>query len=136
MLTLNSAKLLLELCPICPDVQYKILICFLGYGTTSAIQIQNAIEIMNNSSFGSFYQNDYKTLWRYKVYLDKCVNFNKTLTSRNLHILYELRIAYLTTDKFEIERQSNINSLKLLLKNIKTVDLSRMFYSLDKNDYD
>ena len=87
MLTIIEAVEFLNLCPICPDIQNKILMLFIGInGTPTSTIIKLQIKCLNNSFKSSLFkkfilENDL-TLWFLKLYLNKAINLNK-LDHRN-----------------------------------------------------
>lgn len=137
MLTIIEAKELLSLCPICYDIQFKILMLFIGInGTPTSTIIKLQIKCLNNSFKSSLFkkfilENDL-TLWFLKLYLNKAINLNK-LYIKSLRVIYELKIAYLLKSNFQEETQ--INNLLGSIKTNYDSDLFGMFYNLDKNKY-
>jgi hypothetical protein len=77
ILTFSEAKLLLQHLNIPSILQQKILILFLSYGTPSANIIKPECLKVNSISH---YNDNTKTLWRYKLYnsnysiIKKCFN--------------------------------------------------------------
>jgi len=138
MLTIIEAKELLSLCPICYNIQFKILILFIGInGTPTSIIIKPQIRCLYNSFKSPLFktiilEND-MTLWFLKLYLDKGGNIFKLLRIKTLNVIYELRIAYLLNSNFKEEKQ--INNLLGSIKINSNSDLFGMFYNLDKNKY-
>jgi len=127
--------ILLNLCPICPDIQYKILMLIIGInGTPSSNEIKKEIkkQIQNVNIYSNDYicVNDFKTLWRTKIYLN-CTIFDNL----NATCSYELIIAYLTTGYYEMERQYYISKYNNKLINDKNIKLYKLFYNLDKYHY-
>ena len=82
MLTPIEAVELLNLCPICPDIQKKILMLFIGIsGTYTSNIMKSQIKCPDASFNGSlveriFLENDTFTLWRIKVLFNKGKIFN------------------------------------------------------------
>ena len=139
MLTIIEAAEFLNLCPICPDIQNKILMLFIGInGTPTSNMIKTQTKCSDTSFNGSLVkkiilENDY-SLWRIKVFLNKGISF-KSLYIRNLRTQYELQIAYL---EYDVHNWSNFSVISSLLDTIKTnsnSDLFGMFYNLDKKNY-
>ena len=127
----NEFAILLNLCPICSDIQYKILMLIIGInGTPSSNEIKKKIQNINIYSNEYTCINDFKTLWRTKVYLNY-----KVFNNLNSEILYELMIAYLTNGYFEIERQHYISKYNIVLITEANLKLYKMFYNLDKYHY-
>ena len=141
MLSFEEATKLLQLCQIPYDVQQKILILFLGYGTPSANIIKPQIKYLYNKFHNSslveriILENDTFTLWRIKVLLNNCKCFN-TLCIKNPRVLYELQIAYLKNGSYDWERFTCISNLLEIIETDSTSDLFEMFNNLDKNNYD
>ena len=139
MLTIIEAVEFLNLCPICPDIQNKILMLFIGINGTSTSNIIKSQTKCSDTSFnGSLVQkiileNDY-SLWRIKVFLNKGISF-KSLYLRNLRTSYELQIAYLEYDEHNWPNFSAISSLLGTIKTNSNSDLFGLFYNLDKNNY-
>lgn len=140
MLTPIEAVELLNLCPICPDIQKKILMLFIGIsGTYTSNIMKSQIKCPDASFNGSlveriFLENDTFTLWRIKVLFTKGKIFNM-LYIKNLRVLYELRIAYLSNGIYEFEGFTGISNLLEIIKTNSDSDLFGMFYNLDKNKY-
>ena len=106
MLTIIEATELLSKCPICPDIQNKILMLFIGFGTPISQIIKSQIKCSDTNFNGSLaeriiLENDVNTLWRIKVFLNKGISF-KSLYIKNLRISYELQIAYLSNGSNEL----------------------------------
>ena len=123
--------ILLNLCPICSDIQFKILMLIIGMnGTPSSNKIKK--QIQNIIIYSNEYTciSNYKTFWRTKIYLNY-----KLFDNLNSEFLYELIIAYLTNGYFETERQYYISKYNNKLINDKKVKLYKMFYNLDKYNY-
>ena len=140
MLTIIEATEFLNLCPICPDIQKKILMLFIGInGTSTSNMIKSQTKCSDTSFNGSLFEriileNEINTLWRIKVFLNKGISF-KSLYIRNLRTSYELQIAYLSNGSNELERMENISRLLEAIKTNSNSDLFGMFYNLDKNNY-
>jgi hypothetical protein len=139
MLTIIEATEFLNLCPICPDIQKKILLLFIGFGTPTKNIIKSQITCSDTSFNGSLVEkiileNDVNTLWRLKVFLNNGISF-KSLYIRNLRTSYELQIAYLSNGSYELERMGKISRLLEAIKTNSNSDLFGMFYNLDKNNY-
>ena len=137
MLTICEAAQLLSKCPICPDIQNKILMLFIGInGTPTSTIIKLQIKCLNNSfkssSFKKIILENDLTLWFLKSYLNNGISF-RSLYIRNLRTSYELQIAYLLKSNFQEETQ--INNLLETIKTNSNSDLFGMFYNLDKNNY-
>lgn len=139
MLTIIEAVEFLNLCPICPDIQNKILMLFIGInGTSTSNMIKSQTKCSDTSFNGSLVQkiileNDY-SLWRIKVFLNKSKTFNK-LYLKSLRVIYELKIAYLAYDVCNWPNFAVISSLLGSIKTNSDSDLFGMFYNLDKNKY-
>ena len=99
MLTVYQATEVLKLCSIPYDIQQKILVFFLSYGTSSSCIIKVDIEEMTN-----FYKTNPKfiksfihpTLWKYfskgvspKPFINQTEDYNE-----KFEYLHELNIAY------------------------------------------
>ena len=139
MLTFNDASKILGLCQIPFDIQNKILLLFIGFGTPISQIIKSQIKCPDTSFNGSLVEriileNDTNTLWRIKVFLNGGISFN-SLCIKNLKVNYELRIAYLSNGSNELERIENIFDLKNAIKTNSNYDLFVMFYNLDKENY-
>lgn len=140
MLTIIEATEFLNLCPICLDIQNKILMLFIGInGTPTSNMIKTLTKCPDISFNGSLVEkilleNDY-SIWKIKVFLSNAKVFN-SFTLKNLRVLYELRIAYLTYD-IKYNLQAVVNTVGLLdsIKTNSDSDLFGMFYNLDKNKY-
>jgi len=136
MLTFNDASVLLGLCNIPVDIQHKILLLFIGLGTPISDMIKKEIMLLNNTIVTSNEDEDSKTLWRYRIFLKPSPYITGSLCCfKNLQVLYELRIAYLSDGSNKIEKQSIINVLTWSIKNNKGTDLFQMFYGFDKYDW-
>ena len=145
MLTIIEAAELLNLCPIYQDIQKKILLIFIGINGTNT---SNIIKLFKNTIFNdsldesNILKNDTNTLWSVKVFLNNC-KFFETLNFKNLKVLYELRLAYLTSENYDIEnydidevqRQICINNLLSAIKQTTNSELYRMYYNLDRYNY-
>jgi hypothetical protein len=140
MLTIIEAAELLNLCPICSDIQNKILMLFIGInGTYTSNIMKSQIKYSDTSFNGSLVEriileNDNNTLWRLKVFLNKGITFNR-LYIKNLRVSYELKIAYLSEGINDLQRFYNISSLLGSIETNSNSDLFGMFYNLDKNNY-
>ena len=139
MLTFNDASKILGLCQIPFDIQNKILLLFIGFGTPTSNLIKSQTKCPDNCFNSSFIEriikeNDVNTLWRVKVFLNKGISF-KSLYLRSLNISYELQIAYLSNGSYELERMEKISGLLEAIKTNSNSDLFAMFYNLDKNNY-
>ena len=139
MSTLNDVTEILGLCQIPFDIQNKILLLFIGFGTPTSQIIKSQIKCLDTSFNGSLVEriileNDINTLWRLKVFLNGGISFN-SLCIKNLKVNYELRIAYLSNGSNELERIENIFDLKNAIKTNSNYDLFVMFYNLDKDSY-
>jgi hypothetical protein len=139
MLTFNDASKILGLCNIPPDVQNKILLLFIGFGTPTSRIIKKQLECSDTSFNGSLVEriileNDVNTLWRLKVFLNNCMIFQR-LTFRNLSFVCELQIAYLSDGIYNWDRFACISNLLDTIKTNSDSDLFAMFYNLDKNKY-
>lgn len=138
MLTIIEATELLSKCPICPDIQNKILLLFISYGTPTSSIIKPQIKCSDTGFNGYLIkkiilENDY-SLWRIKVFLNKGISF-KSLCLRNLRTSYELHIAYLEYDVHNWHNFAVISSLLDAIKTNSNSDLFGMFYNLDNNNY-
>jgi hypothetical protein len=100
MTSLQDATLLLQLCPVCIDIQNKILYMLLGYGTFITKQLKTYIKWMNNWHRRELRIQTYiyfPSLWRY---ISNC-NGSKILYElnhnryNNLECLFELQLAFL-----------------------------------------
>ena len=139
MLTPIEAVKLLNLFQIPFDIQQKILMYLLSYGTPTSSIIKNQIKCSDTSFNGSLVEkiileNDINTLWRLKVFLNGGISFHR-LYIKNLRISYELHIAYLSNGSNELERMDKISRLLEAIKTNSNSDLFGMFYNLDKNNY-
>jgi len=136
MLTICEAAQLLNKCHICQDIQNKILLLFISFGTPTKNIIKSQIKCLDNSFKSPLFkriilENDL-TLWFLKLYLNKAINLNK-LYIQSLRVIYELKIAYLSKSNFQEE--IHINNLLEAIKINSDSDLFGMFYNLDKNKY-
>jgi len=142
MLTPSQATELLSKCPICSDIQTKILMLFIGTnGTHTSNIIKSQIcssndDLHNGSLVEKIISNNNNTLWSLKVLLNNNILF-KFLRTKNLRTIYELQIAYLTTGNRYVymHRQTHINGLIQAIKTNMDSDLFGMFYNLDKDKY-
>jgi hypothetical protein len=141
MLTIIEATELLNLTPICYDIQNKILMLFIGInGTPTTNLIKDQITSLDNDLYnGSLIkriisENDAFTLWRLKVFLNEGKVFNK-LYIKSLRVIYELKIAYLINNRCDWKTFASIASLLGSIKTNSDSDLFAMFYNLDKNNY-
>ena len=132
MLTFLEAKNLLNMFPISDDIQRKILLLFIGFGTPSANIIKP--ECLKLSGI-THYDDNIKTLWRLKLY-----NSNYSLYNINHSIIKEyysrLNISHcdLSAASFYPYPQSNMVNNQLINAVIKSY-LYNMFYNLDKFHY-
>lgn len=134
MLTFNDASKLLGLCNIPIDIQNKILLLFIGFGTDTSNIIKQESNLSNNKVLT--FNEDSKTLWRYKVAFANHRSIFCTLFSfSNINVLYELRVAYVSNGSNELERQTAIREITEKLTSVKEKDLFNMFYGFDKYDY-
>ena len=138
MLTFNDASKILGLCQIPFDIQNKILLLFIGFGTPISQIIKSQIKCLDTSFNGSLVeriilQNE-MTLWKFKVFLNGGIS-SYNLCIKNLRAIYELRIAYLSNVTNELERMANISDLKNAIKTSSDYDLFVLFYNLDKDKY-
>ena len=139
MISYNDAAKLLGLCNIPHDIQKQILLLFIGFGTPTSSMIKLQTKLTDFAYNGSLVEriileNDTFTLWRLKVLLSNAKVF-QTFTLKNLRVLYELRIAYLSDGNCELKRIESISSLLGAIKTNSDTDLFGMFYNLDKNHY-
>lgn len=139
MLTPIEAAELLQICQIPLDIQEKILLLFIGFGTPISQMIKSQMKCSDNSFNGSLVEriileNDINTLWRLKVFLNKGIT-NYNLCIKDLRAIYELRIAYLSNGSNELERMENISDLLEAIKTNSDYELFVMFYNLDKHMY-
>jgi len=132
ILTFLEAKNLLNTFQISDDIQNKILILFLSYGTPSANIIK--LECLKLSSV-THYDDNIKTLWRLKLY-----NSNYSFYNIN-HSIIKKYYSTLNTSHCDLSAAAfypypESNTLNNILINsvIKTY-LYRMFYNLDKFHY-
>jgi hypothetical protein len=145
MLTFNDATKILGLSNIPPDVQTKILLLFIGFGTPTSRIIKKQLECSDTSFNGSLVEriileNDLNTLWRLKVFLNKFMifqrlTFKKRLTFQNLSFVCELQVAYLSDGIYNWDRFACISNLLDRIKTNSDSELFAMFYNLDKNKY-
>ena len=118
MLTIYQATKILELCSISYDIQQKILIFFLSYGTPSSCIIKVDIEEMTN-----FYKTNlkyiksfvYPTLWKYttrggwpKPFENQSEDYNE-----KFEYLHELDIAYVKYCIPELYTEIEISQQKI-----------------------
>jgi len=138
MLTFNDASEILGLCQIPVDIQEKILMYFLSYGTPTSNLIKTQIKCLDTSFNGSLVERiileNEMTLWKIKVFLNGGIS-SYNLCIKNLRAIYELRIAYLSNGSNELERMENISDLENAIKTNSNYDLFTMFYNLDKDKY-
>jgi hypothetical protein len=131
MLTINDASMLLGLCQIPTDIQKQILLLFIGFGTPTSKMIKTEINLLNKNVLT--YNEDSKTLWRYRVSFAPSRYMEGSLISlKNYLVLYELRIAYVSNGSNEMERQHVIKELTESIKTNRGTDLFQMFYGFDK----
>jgi hypothetical protein len=133
MLTLNDAKKILKTFHISDDIQNKILLLFLSYGTPSANMIKT--ECLKLSGI-THYDDNIKTLWRLKLY-----NSNYSLYNIINYSIIKKCYSTLNTSHYDLSAAAfypypESNTLNNILINsvIKTY-LYRMFYNLDKFHY-
>ncbi len=139
MLTFNDAAKILGLCQIPFDIQNKILLLFISFGTPTSNLIKSQTKCPDNCFNSSFIEriikeNDLNTLWRVRVFLNKGKTFNN-LRIKNLRVIYELNIAYLSNGSCDWEKFKRISGLLEAIKTNSNSDLFGMFYNLDKNNY-
>ena len=136
MLTFNDASKILGLCNIPPDVQNKILLLFIGFGTPISQMIKNQTKCSDTSPLVEriILENDVNTLWRLKVFLNGGITFVSSCI-KNLRAKYELEIAYLLDGICDWERIECISDLENAIKTYSHYKLFMMFYNLDKNGY-
>ena len=139
MMSFNDAAKILGLCNIPPDVQNKILLLFIGFGTPTSRIIKKQLECSDTSFNGSLVEriileNDVNTLWRLKVFLNGGITFVSSCI-KNLRTKYELEIAYLLDGICDWERFECISDLENAIKAYSKYKLFMMFYNLDKNGY-
>ena len=134
MLTINDASMLLGLCQIPTDIQKQILLLFIGFGTPTSKMIKTEINLLNKNVLT--YNEDSKTLWRYRVSFAPSRYMEGSLISlKNYLVLYELRIAYVSNGSNEMERQHVIKELTESIKTNRGTDLYQMFYGFDKHNW-
>jgi len=138
MLTFNDASKILGLFQIPIDIQNKILLLFIGFGTPISKMIKSQIKCLDTSFNGSLVEriileND-MTLWKIKVFLNGGIS-SYNLCIKNLRAIYELRIAYLSNGTNELKRMTNISDLENAIKTNSSYELFVMFYNLDKDSY-
>jgi hypothetical protein len=134
MLTFNDASKILGLCQIPTDIQKQILLLFIGFGTPVSEMIKTEVNLLNKNVLT--FNEDSKTLWRYKVSFSPSRYIEGTLVClRNYLVLYELRIAYLSNGSNEMERQHAIKELTESIKTNRGTDLYQMFYGFDKHNW-
>ena len=80
MISINDAAKILGLCNIPPDVQNKILLLFIGFGSPTSRIIKQQLEYSDTSFNDSLFEriileNDINTLWRLKVFLNGGITF-------------------------------------------------------------
>ena len=126
MSTLNDVTEILGLCQIPFDIQNKILLLFIGFGTPISQIIKSQIKCLDTTFNGSLVeriilQNE-MTLWKFKVFLNGGIS-SYNLCIKNLRAIYELRIAYLSNVTNELERMANISDLKNAIKTSSDYDL-------------
>ena len=132
ILTFLEAKNLLNTFQISDDIQNKILLLFIGFGTPSANIIK--LECLKLSSI-THYDDNTKTLWRLKLY-----NSNYSLYNINHSIIKKYYSTFnishndLSVAAFYPYPESNTLNNILINSVIKTY-LYRMFYNLDKFHY-
>jgi hypothetical protein len=139
MLTFNDASKILGLCQIPFDIQNKILLLFIGFGTPISQIIKSQIKCPDTSFNGSLVEriileNDTNTLWRIKVFLNGGITFYSSCI-KDLRVNYEIRIAYLSNGICDDKNFDSIYNLKDAIKTNSNYDLFMMFYNLDKDNY-
>jgi hypothetical protein len=80
MLTFIDASKILGLCQIPTDIQNKILLLFIGFGSPTSRIIKQQLEYSDTSFNDSLFEriileNDVNTLWRLKVFLNGGITF-------------------------------------------------------------
>jgi hypothetical protein len=138
MLTFNDVFKILGLCNIPTDIQNKILLLFIGFGTPTSRIIKKQLECSDTSFNGSLVEriileNDVNTLWRLKVFLNGGITFVPSYI-KNLRAKEELRIAYLLGGS-SLENFDSISDLENVITTYSNYQLFMMFYNLDKNGY-
>ena len=139
MTTLQEATNLIQLLPIPRDIQNKILLLFISFGTTSAIQIRKQITIMNNRKIFTEYNinTDIKTLWRFKIFM----NFNSILSQykytsyEHAEVLCDLKIAYLDINNYQNNINYNLQEYKKTLYAMSRGRLLEMLHNFDRFRY-
>jgi hypothetical protein len=126
VLTFSEAKLLLQQLNIPIDIQNKILLLFIEFGTSIANIIKQECLKLNSISH---YNDNVKTLWRLKLYNSNYSTTIKKYYNKPNISQYELSIA-----TFYPYPESNMVNRQLINTVIKTY-LYRMFYNLDKFHY-
>jgi len=140
MLTIIEATELLSKCFICPDIQNKILILFIGInGTPTSNIIKYQIKFTDTGFNGCMFEriikeNNANTLWRLKFFLNRGKTSNK-LYVKNLKVIFELHIAYLTNGSNDLKRMEVIARFLETIKTNSDSELFEMFYNLDKKKY-
>jgi hypothetical protein len=139
MLTFIDASKILGLCQIPTDIQNKILLLFIGFGSPTSRIIKQQLEYSDTSFNDSLFEriileNDVNTLWRLKVFLNGGITFVPSCI-KNLRPKYELEIAYLTNGSCDWEKFASIYNLLEAIKTYSNYQLFMMFYNLDKNGY-
>jgi hypothetical protein len=137
MLTLNDATKLLQLCPICPDIQNTILIFFLGYGTPSSGVLKKLIEQINTIDIYKSYHDNIKTLWRAKIFLnnDIFLTQNDYTSYEHCELLCDLKIAYLDINKYVYEINYSTENLKRRLYSMSRGRLLEMINNMERFRY-
>jgi len=139
MTTLQEATNLIQLLPIPPDLQNKILILFLGLGTPSTTQIKKLITQMNNRKIFTDFNIDInnKSLWRFKIFM----NFNSILSEYNYtsyehaELLCDLKIAYLDIINYQNKINYNLQEYKRSLYAMSRGRLLEMVNNMDRFRY-
>jgi hypothetical protein len=139
MLTFNDASKILGLCNIPPDVQNKILLLFIGFGTPISQMIKNQTKCSDTRFNGSLVEriileNDLNTLWRLKVFLNGGITFVPS-EIKNLRAKEELSIAYLSDGIWNWEKFACVSNLEDSITTYSNHKLFMMFYNLDKDGY-
>ena len=132
MLTIYQAKKMLELCSIPYEIQQKILIFFLSYGTSSSCVIKNEINEMNKCPPYKNLLYPERTLTTYftNIYIFYYIKryYEDDYEGDFPEFLYEISIAY---DLYYINREYEVNQTK---NELKAVVKKRLYKLTTENE--
>jgi hypothetical protein len=125
MLTFLEAKNLLNMFPISDDIQRKILLLFIGFGTPSANIIKPQCLKLSGITH---YDDNIKTLWRLKLYNSNYSIIKEHFNTVNQSYKDLSDAAFYPYPHADLFQNKPVN---IFVKNY----LYNMFYNLDKFNY-